>query len=685
MTFEEDRQRLDLAMSSSRLGLWDWNMITGETVFNDRWAEIIGYSLEDLQPTTIDTWIEYCHPDDLERSNAAIEAHINGEADFYDVELRMRHKDGHWVWVHDRGRIVERTDDGTPSRMVGTHDDISERMEIEQRLRLAAVVFENSLEGVLTTDSDFQISAANPAFTAITGWSANAVTGRDVVFLFESEMAPERLDRLRDLARNPGGIRVEVSLSCVDGTVKPVLLSTNVVPGERAEVAGFVCQISDLSEAKAAEQSRLEWVRSYDSTTQLPNRHRFLADLQQDITSRGRSRRSGAVVLVNFDQFRRIVDAFGFPASEELVREVAERLRGLVDPEDVVARLAGDEFGFYLPGMSDPASAERFAQGLLAAVHEVRHIPNDGEVFLTASAGVALVSPDTHSATELLQRAAAGLHVAKERGPGSVGFPEDEFVDVVRQRLALLTEMREGWINGEFRVEYQPTLSVRTSAVSGAEALMRWTSPTLGEVSPGKFIPLAEDAGLIESFGTWTLQQACIVGADLLNEGVADFRMSVNISVIQLRSESFASVVREALEGSGFPAEHLYLEVTESTFMEASEALAAVFAEITGMGVRFSIDDFGTGYSSFAYLARYPVDELKIDSSFIAGLGTGTGSQAIVAAIIDMAHHLGIKVVAEGVETREQLVVLQALECDFFQGFLESPAIQADEFRRAYA
>lgn len=685
MAFESDRERLELAFASSQLGLWDWNMGTSETVFNDRWAEIIGYSLEELQPTTIQTWVDFCHPDDLERSNAAIRAHVDGEADFYEVELRMRHRDGRWIWVHDRGKVVEWDKDGTPLRMVGTHDDITDRVTAQQHLREAGVVFENSLEGVLITDSSFKVTTVNPAFTSITGWSARGTRGRDLFFLFKSEMVAEQIDRLRQLARSPGGVRVELSLASADGTVIPVMFSANVVSSEQGTVDGFVCMITDLSLTKEAEQSRLEFVRSYDPTTGLPNRHRFLTELQHAINTSPQGQRRGAVVIINIDQFRRIVDAFGFPASEDLIKHVADNLRQFLEPDDVIARLAGDEFGIFMPDRSDPAEVEHFTQILIDALHDAGDLPGEGEVFLTASAGVALVTSESQSATNVVEEAVAGLHVAKEQASGSIGFAREKFGDEIREILALTAEMRQGWLGDEFRVEYQPTIDVRSNEIVGAEALMRWTSPKLGEIPPGRFIPLAEEAGLIDAFGTWILQQACLTGAELRASGMTDLRLSVNVSALQLLSDSFTQVVADALSESGFPGENLFLEVTEGTLMQVSEAVSAVFDEVRSMGVRFSIDDFGTGYSSFAYLARYPVDELKIDSSFVADLGTKAGAEAIVAAIIDMAHHLDIQVIAEGVESPEQLEVLRGLDCDAYQGFLASGAVPAEELKRSFA
>ncbi len=446
-------------------------------------------------------------------------------------------------------------------------------------------------------------------------------------------------------------------------------------------VDGFVCIITDLSQTKNAEQARLEFVRSYDPTTGLPNRHRFLSDLQHAIISSPQARRRGAVVIINIDQFRRIVDAFGFPFSEDLIKAVADQLRQFLEPDDVIARLAGDEFGIYLPGRSDPAEVEQFTQLLIDALQNSGDSLGDGEVFLTASAGVALVTLESQSATKVLEEAVAGLHVAKDQAPGAIGFATEKFGDEMREILALTAEMRQGWLGDEFRVEYQPTVDVRSNEIVGAEALIRWTSPKFGEVPPGRFIPLAEEAGLINAFGTWVLQQACLTGAELMAIGMTELRLSVNVSAVQLLSDSFAQVVRDALSESGFPGENLHLEVTEGTLMQVSEAVSATFDEVRSMGVRFSIDDFGTGYSSFAYLARLPINELKIDASFVQGLGSEEESQTLVAAMIDMAHHLGIKVVAEGVENSEQLAVLRALNCDSYQGFLVSASVTQEVFK----
>ncbi len=674
----DDPKRADLALAGTRLGLWDWDMITGQTVFDERWAEIIGYSLDELQPTTIDTWVRFSHPEDLELSNAAIAAHIAGDADFYDAKVRMRHRDGHWVWVHDRGRIVERTADGAPARMLGTHEDITERVERDAALREAKAVFDNSLEGIVVLDSKENITSINPAFTEITGWQPEDLLGTSFSDIRTHAEDEAETERLRELARGEHGLRIQRDFRRTDGSYVPMLMSINRVLGPRGALRGFVVQLADIQDRVRAEQDRIDRVLRFDQRTGLPNRLGFLSLLDEGIESLHSRHRSGELLLLSIDQFDHVVDAFGHEAGEMVAIVIADRLRAGLRPADPLARLAVDQFGILLLDTASTADALSTASDLAASCAQVCQIPGIGEVFVTASIGAVPLPHGANSAEHALQRAAIALHAGEATGAGSIQEHREGLIADKREEVVRTAQIRQAWDDHEFTLRYQPIYSMSTGDLVSAEALMRWHSPALGHVPPDRFIPQAEDTGLIVEFGAWAIREVARQGTEWLAQGL-DLSLAVNVSAQQLLAKNFFDTVRDALAEFGFPADHLILELTETTLLNASGHVIELLARLGEAGIRIAIDDFGTGYSSFAYLHQYPVNKLKIDKMFIDDIESKAGARSIVAAIIDLGHHLNMRVLAEGVETPEQLEILRGLGCDLYQGFVSSPAVPPED------
>ena len=431
--------------------------------------------------------------------------------------------------------------------------------------------------------------------------------------------------------------------------------------------------------ATAARDRELHRRAHYDPLTRLPNRMFFLDELARELSRAERQGKQLAVLFVDLDGFSDVNDSLGHAAGDDLLVHAADRLRACVRKSDLVARLGGDEFTAVLPDMRESADAAMVAQHLIAALSQPYDVGH-GDTFVAASIGIAMYPADGATAQELLRHADMAMYRAKERGRASFAFFEDAMHREAQRRLELDRELRQALENQEFVLYYQPQLDLRTNRIVGAEALIRWQHPVRGIVAPGPFISFAEETGLIEQIGEWALNAACEQFMIWKREGAPIDHMSVNVSPRQFRRKDFVDSVARAMQAAGLEPGTLHLEITESVLVDDSGAADATLQRLIDLGTRLELDDFGTGYSSLAYLQRLPVGTIKLDRSFIKGIPASDNAQAIVRAAIAMVHALKKEVVAEGVETGEQLALLRAWGCDAIQGFHLSKPVPADEF-----
>ena len=432
-------------------------------------------------------------------------------------------------------------------------------------------------------------------------------------------------------------------------------------------------QLEDLLQQRTAEVDRLAY---YDTITQLPNRTLFEDRLAQAVAIAKAGEHMLGVLFISVDQFKKVNDTLGHGLGDGLLREFAERLRSCVDEADTVARFGSDEFALLktqIEGTNDVIETIGSLTKELSFAFDIK----DHELFATASVGVSLFPLDGNDPQTLLKNAAAALYKAKKSGGANYQFYTSDLHELASRRLALETNLRRAIQNEEFLLYYQPRVAVDTLEVTGVEALVRWQHPQLGLVSPGEFIPMAEDTGLIVPIGEWVLRHACLQNKRWQERGFAPIQMAVNISARQFHDRDLSQTVIRILDETGLDPRHLELELTESSLMQNAEIAAGVLNNLKGMGVDISIDDFGTGFSSLATLKRLPIDALKIDQSFVMDATTDSDDAALVMAIITLAHNLRLKVIAEGVETEQQLRFLQLLRCDEIQGFLFSKPLPA--------
>jgi diguanylate cyclase (GGDEF)-like protein len=435
-------------------------------------------------------------------------------------------------------------------------------------------------------------------------------------------------------------------------------------------------QLETLLQQRTAE---VDWLAYYDTITQLPNRTLFEDRLTQAVAIAKASGQSLGVLFISLDQFKKVNDSLGHGPGDVLLREFAERLKSCISKSDTVARFGSDEFAL-LRTQIDGTNDVIETIGSLSQVLKFAFDLPGHELFATASVGVSLFPMDGDDCQTLLKNAGAALYKAKKSGGANYQFFTSDMHELATKRLALESHLRRAIQNEELLVHYQPRVSVDSLAITGVEALVRWQHPTLGLIAPSEFIPLAEDTGLIVPIGEWVLRTACLQGRRWRDQGFAPIQIAVNISARQFHDQDLAQTVIMILEETGLSPKYLELELTESSIMQDAEFAAGMLIQLKNMGINISIDDFGTGFSSLASLKRLPIDVLKVDQSFVREATSDPDDAALVMAIITLAHNLRLKVIAEGVETEDQLRFLQLLRCDEIQGELFSKPLAAEKF-----
>jgi diguanylate cyclase (GGDEF)-like protein/PAS domain S-box-containing protein len=598
-----------------------------------------------------------------------------------DVVHRLLMPDHRVKWVHQRGthRYDER---GRPLRSVGTVQDITERHLVEQQLRVAATAFE-SQEGMVITDADNVILRINRSFTNITGYSSEEAVGQSPQLLNSGRHDAAYYAAMWDSIRSTGAWQGEIWNRRKNGEVYPEWLTITAVKDDAGTVTHYVGTMTDITLRKTAEDE-IKNLAFYDPLTRLPNRRLLIDRLQRALATSARSQREGALLFIDLDNFKTLNDTLGHDKGDLLLQLVARRLEGCVREGDTVARLGGDEFVVMLEDLSEnhleaAAQTETVGEKILAALNEPYQLAVH-EHHSTPSIGATQFSGHQNSIEELLKQADLAMYQSKSAGRNSLHFFDPAMQSVVSARVSLESDLRHGIRKGEFMVFYQPQV-IGAGRLTGAEALLRWKHPQRGMVSPAEFIPLAEETGLILPLGHWVLEEVCAqLAAWAQNPRTARLSVAVNVSARQFRHPDFVDQVLAILDHTGANPHMLKLELTESMLVVNVEEIIAKMTVLKTHGVSFSLDDFGTGFSSLSYLKRLPLDQLKIDQSFVRDVFTDVDDGAIAQAIIALSQTLGLSVIAEGVETEEQRDFLERLGCQAYQGYLFGRPVPLAEF-----
>ncbi len=548
-----------------------------------------------------------------------------------------------------------------------------------QRIELLAKVFEHSGEAIMVTDHEHRIVEVNPAFVRQTGYTPGEIVGQLPARLNSALTTAADVEAMRQSVAATGMWRGELWDRTKDGRVYPKWLTVSVLRDADGQVTHHIANSIDVTEAKEAED-RIRHLAHHDTLTQLPNRVLLHGRLEQAMAAARRDTGQLAMLFIDMDRFKDINDTLGHPVGDGLLVEVGQRLRALVRDSDIVARLGGDEFVLVLTGTGQDAAraAAAVAAKVLAELGRPYTVRGH-ELHSTPSIGMALFPADGEDADTLMKNADAAMYHAKAAGRNNAQFFTAAMNQATQDRLALEAGLRGAIERGELFLHYQPQLDLTSQRIVGLEALVRWRHPEMGLIPPLKFIPVAEDTGQIEAIGAWVLEEALRQVALWRAAGHAGLCMAVNLSAHQLRGDGFPEQVAQALHRHGLPGSALELEITESVAMRDPARTAALLRQLRHFGVALAIDDFGTGYSSLAYLKQLPLSCLKLDRSFVMDIENDANDAAICTATIQMAHSLGLGVVAEGVETATQLEFLRRLGCDTVQGYFIARPLSAPD------
>jgi diguanylate cyclase (GGDEF)-like protein/PAS domain S-box-containing protein len=650
--------------------------------FNNQLCEILGYSREELSEKD---WLEMTHPEDIEKDMVEFERVMRGESDGYAMNKRFIRKDGSTVMANLDVKCVRR-DDGRVHYFVAMIRDITQQENQKAEILAARSQLQATLDAIpdllFELDLEGRCHAYHSARTGFPALRAEELLGKKISEVLSPSANEVIVSALLEANEQGLSSGKELELQFAQGTegtfwYELSVSRKHVDPGLPPR---FIILARDVTERKAAEQHILN-LAHYDALTGLPNRALLSDRMKVAIKRAARVLGRIAVLFVDLDRFKPINDSLGHEIGDRLLQVVAERMQAAIRSVDTVSRVGGDEFVVLLGEIDTAEDAARVAEKLIFTLSQPYHI-EEHELSLTASVGICIYPDNGTEPGILIRNADASMYTAKQSGRSRYQFYSEDMTARALERLSLERDLRGAVERGEMFLVYQPQIELETGHVIGAEVLLRWRHAAQGLILPQRFIPVAEDSGMILGIGEWALCQACQQAQLWRDRGVPDMSISVNISVVQFRQTDFIDVVKRALEKSGLPPDRLELELTESVVMQGVEPALEKLRQLAALGVKVAIDDFGTGYSSLSYLRQFTVDRLKIDQSFVHDLPGNTDAEAIAAAIVAMGTSLGFRIIAEGVETKAQAEFLQGILCKEGQGYLYAWPMSASEFEQ---
>jgi len=670
LQIQKSEERLKLSLWGSGDEMWDWNIVTGKIYRSNIWG-ILEFPQDGKRNVGAEK--TNIHEHDISRVRDAINEHFDDKTDHFESTYRVKNKDDKWIWVLDRGKIVERDEKGTPTRMTGTLKDISRIKKADERLKLFAKCIENISDAVIIYDRKFNIVDVNKAFQRITQKSKKQMIGKNLTFAQYPEVFTQ--DVKKHLITK-GSWHGEIESARDNGEIYLTDLNIDIIRDENKSISHFVGVFSDITKRKETE-AELRKLANSDTLTGLPNRSYFQANQTLLVNKKV----PHALLVFDLDNFKKINDSMGHEVGDVLLCQVAKRMRAVGRKKDTVYRLGGDEFSIIIENTNDIHTITTIATEVLTTIAQPLRLKSQ-EVVLFSSLGIVLYPEDGASSQELLKNADTAMYHAKNNGGNKYQFFSDSMNKAAVKRLQIENLIRYGLKEDSFSVFYQPKIEIATGKVAGMEALVRFETPSNGIISPITFIPVSEETGQIIDIGEVVLRKSCYATKKWVDAGLFNGRIAVNLSAVQFTQPNLVGMIADILKESQLPAKYLELEITEGTVMDSPQKAIDIMLQIRAMGIHLSLDDFGTGYSSLAYLKKFPLNTLKIDKAFVDDIEESEQGRNMVATIVTIAHNLGMQVVAEGVETNQQLSFLSGLRCEQLQGYLYSKPLPETDFQK---
>lgn len=682
--------RLSLATQAGGVGIWDWDIVQDILIWDDSMFVLYGIS-RDRFSGAYAAWRSTLHPEDSQQADMAIQRALRGDKDL-NTHFRVIRSDGAIRNIQALATI-QRNAANVPVRMIGMNIDITEQKQTEFNLQQAWLKSEQlsneltayidavgELALVSITDLNGKITHANTKFCEVSGYSEEELIGQNHR-IRNSGVHPKEFFTAMWKTVKWGDIwRQEVCDRCKDG--QHYWVDSTIVPlkDQAGAITGYLSIRIDITERKKAER-RVVKMATHDALTDLPNRYLLQDRIKQALAHDRRKHEQAAVLFIDLDNFKIINDSLGHDFGDLLLQEVATRLISVVREEDTVARQGGDEFIVLLPEVAGAYNAEHVAQIILNTLTQPYHI-NDKEIHIGGSIGIAIYPSDGKDVDTLLRNSDVAMYHAKNKGRNNYQFFNAEMNQLAVAKHALSVDLRYAIEHNGLLLHFQPVVELSSEKIVSMEVLLRWQHPQHGMISPAKFIPIAEETGLIIPIGEWVLRQACQQINAWKNQGYEVPILAINVSIRQFQKKTLVADFEAILQETGIDASHLILEITESLLAEDVDEASKLLHQLSALGFEISVDDFGTGYSSLSFLKRYPINTLKIDRSFVNDITTDPDDAVICAAIIALAHSLNMKVVAEGIETKPQLDFLTEQKCDRYQGFYFSRPLPAEDIEK---
>lgn len=675
-SIKDNEERFALAVRGSGVGIWDWDIRTDRVFYALELKEELGYSDHEF-PNELNTFFSHLHPDDVPTVQACLKAHFSHKNVPYRVQYRLLRKDGTYQWYEAVGEALK-DDKGVAYRMAGSHQNITKRMATEEKLHLANLVFENSGEAIIVTDNDGRVEMVNPAFSLITGYEENEIIERPYHILGSRKSKPELINQFIKSVYDHGYWSGEVWAKRKNGENFAISIIVNSIKDNEGHVVRYIGSFTDITDKKQTQE--LIWQQAhYDSLTQLLNRNSFTQYLSNAVTSGV----PFALLFIDLDHFKQVNDTLGHKTGDELLQQAAERLKHCVRGSDIVSRFGGDEFTIILSSIDNETHITRVCHEIIHQLAKPFQL-DDEQAYISASIGITQYPQDSNKVEDLYKFADQAMYDAKHAGRNRFAFFTKALQEKAESQRKISSDLRVALEKNQFKLLYQPIVKLSDKCIEKAEALIRWTHPERGDISPADFIPVAEDNGLIVEIGDWVFKHAAMQVKVWQKHYNPNFQISINKSPVQFYNgdSRIQENWSEFLNTINLAGKSITVEITEGLLLDGVAVVKDKLTDFHDSGMEISLDDFGTGYSALGYLKKFNIDYIKIDQSFVKNIEFDAYDLILCETIISMSHKLGKKVIAEGIENENQRQLLIEAGCDFGQGYLFSKPIDAQDLTK---